>query len=311
MNIRAATAADFARIVLIRNAVWPEYPLGKADLVRFDEFFPACQRFVLEQDGAILAHALIDPQPGNEGAKIELDVLPEAQGSGDGDGLRSVARAVLEVLPASHGSPSPEGHSSGRSGSPQLEAFREVSRSWHQVLEPERFDGSRFAGLESSLAAHGYSLHAYPEIADPEKLYALYGVTSRDVPGATALPDFEEYRQRVLENASTRLEAHFIAVHDAQWVAYTGTRTRAQDRPLEWHTGMTGVLREHRGHGLAVALKLRLIELARATGILELHTNNDSLNAPMLGVNRRLGYQRVSGTVYFERVQLEPIQLER
>jgi GNAT superfamily N-acetyltransferase len=303
VNIRAAVPADLEPIVAIRNAVWPEYPLGKADLVRFHGFFPASQRFVLERDGAILAHALIDPQPGNEAAKLELDVLPDAQGQGMGTAFARWLGPYWGFYPRLTASV-PEGHSWAL-GFATARGFREVSRSWHQVLEPERFDGSGFAGLEAGLAAQGYSLHAYPEIADPAKLYALYAVTSRDVPGTTALPSFAEYRQRVLENASTRLEAYLIAVRDSQWVGYTATRQRAQDRPLEWHTGMTGVLREHRGHGLATALKVRVIELARATGILELHTNNDSLNEPMLGVNRRLGYRRVSGTVYLERRQLE------
>jgi GNAT superfamily N-acetyltransferase len=52
----------------------------------------------------------------------------------------------------------------------------------------------------------------------------------------------------------------------------------------------TGILREYRGRGLAQALKLQTILLARREGMLSIRTNNDSENAPILTVNQKLGY---------------------
>jgi GNAT superfamily N-acetyltransferase len=173
--------------------------------------------------------------------------------------------------------------------------FVEVRRSWHQVLDVQSFMD------EGWLEVDGYEVRSYLEIADERQLFELYRVTSRDVPGATKLPSFDEYRQRTLESPLCLPGAYFVALRDHRWVAYTGTRQRALDRPLEWHTGMTGVLRAHRGRGLAMALKRRVIALARACGIRELHTNNDSSNAPMLEVNRKLGYRRCSGVIQLER----------
>ena len=57
----------------------------------------------------------------------------------------------------------------------------------------------------------------------------------------------------------------------------------------------TGVLRPYRGRGLGLALKLAAISYAQAQGARYLRTNNDSLNAPVLALNQRLGYQSEPG----------------
>jgi GNAT superfamily N-acetyltransferase len=53
---------------------------------------------------------------------------------------------------------------------------------------------------------------------------------------------------------------------------------------------MTGVDRRYRSRGIATALKLLAIRCARRYRAAYLRTNNDSLNAPMLAVNQKLGY---------------------
>jgi RimJ/RimL family protein N-acetyltransferase len=67
--------------------------------------------------------------------------------------------------------------------------------------------------------------------------------------------------------------------------------------PADRHAfnAFTDVLRQYRGRGLAQALKLQTILLAKRQGMHHIHTNNDSNNAPMLAVNRKLGYKPESG----------------
>ncbi len=55
------------------------------------------------------------------------------------------------------------------------------------------------------------------------------------------------------------------------------------------HNGFTGVLRAYRRRHLALALKLLSISVARSYNVDYLYTNNDSTNAPMLAIKRRLG----------------------
>jgi RimJ/RimL family protein N-acetyltransferase len=52
----------------------------------------------------------------------------------------------------------------------------------------------------------------------------------------------------------------------------------------------TGTQRAYRGRGLGLAVKLASIAWAREHGITQIATRNDETNAPMLAINRRLGY---------------------
>jgi hypothetical protein len=44
-------------------------------------------------------------------------------------------------------------------------------------------------------------------------------------------------------------------------------------------------------------MKVALIRLATASGKTELHTDNDSGNAPMLAINQQLGFVRRTATI--------------
>jgi GNAT superfamily N-acetyltransferase len=53
----------------------------------------------------------------------------------------------------------------------------------------------------------------------------------------------------------------------------------------------TSVLREHRGRGLALLMKRHSLAAAGEAGITRAVTANDETNAPMLAINRALGYE--------------------
>jgi GNAT superfamily N-acetyltransferase len=57
---------------------------------------------------------------------------------------------------------------------------------------------------------------------------------------------------------------------------------------------MTATLPTHRGRGLARLVKLAALHRAAADGVAMAYTSNDAANAPMLAVNRRLGYRTTS-----------------
>ena len=56
------------------------------------------------------------------------------------------------------------------------------------------------------------------------------------------------------------------------------------------------MIRDYRGRKIAQALKVLAARYARAHGMKKIRTDNDSLNAPMLAVNRKLGYRPLAGT---------------
>jgi RimJ/RimL family protein N-acetyltransferase len=64
---------------------------------------------------------------------------------------------------------------------------------------------------------------------------------------------------------------------------------------------MLGTLAQFRGRGLGTAAKLATIQWAAANGITQMFTTNDEANAPMLAINRRLGYTPAGRRVEYVR----------
>ena len=62
---------------------------------------------------------------------------------------------------------------------------------------------------------------------------------------------------------------------------------------------LTAVLRDERGKGIAMALKLKTIEYARAEGLREIRTWNASINRPMLAINEALGFAKQPAWITF------------
>ncbi|MDL2343090.1 GNAT family N-acetyltransferase [Deinococcus sp. MIMF12] len=75
---------------------------------------------------------------------------------------------------------------------------------------------------------------------------------------------------------------------------WLGTAAVIPQRDLA-HNLLTATHPEARGQGLALPLKLHAIRRARAAGFRVMRTNNHSQNAPMLAVNRRLGFESRPG----------------
>ena len=170
---------------------------------------------------------------------------------------------------------------------------------------------------------HGYSLHAH-RFASELDLSAEFplpelpaGVTLRDMAGAspiewdrlealygdllTQTPDLEGQprwtpevlRSHLRDNPRARPDWTLLAVDGAgAWLGLC--------QGVIISTGIynefTAVVAAARGQGLARALKLELIRRAQAAGAPLMRTNNHAANAPMLGVNRRLGFVAQSGS---------------
>jgi len=67
--------------------------------------------------------------------------------------------------------------------------------------------------------------------------------------------------------------------------------------PERASTGYTGVARAYRGRGVASALKEAAVRWASDHGIQYIYTGNDLTNAPMLAINRKLGFQPLPASI--------------
>ncbi len=171
---------------------------------------------------------------------------------------------------------------------------RELHRSWESRLDVQAFDASRFA--EDARVPAGIEVVTLAnELAeDPGRLrdvYEMDNVLALDVPRVDPYtpPPFEMFREFVVSGPRALPEAFFLAKDGDAYVGVSNLE-RLESLPDTLNTGFTGVRREYRGRGIAMCLKLRAIDYARRRGFRWIRTGNSTLNAPMLGINMKLGF---------------------
>jgi GNAT superfamily N-acetyltransferase len=118
------------------------------------------------------------------------------------------------------------------------------------------------------------------------ELYALAQVAYPDQPGRAGSTIDEAWLDWGLRASDP--EGSLIALEDGRVAAY-GSVQRKKEDGLWWH-GFLAVAREHRGRGLAGAIKRGQIAWAKANGIPQLRTATELRLAGMRGLNERLGY---------------------
>ncbi|UNZ20151.1 GNAT family N-acetyltransferase [Streptomyces sp. 891-h] len=162
---------------------------------------------------------------------------------------------------------------------------------------------ARFLGLELRRAAlpelpdplpAGVTLHRVAEFADDLRpLYEADTECSADEPGDVPVgrTPFPEWLRHNWQRPDWNAELSSVVLVDGQVAAYSVAQTDGVDR---YWSGMTGTRRAFRGRGLARLAKLAALRRARAAGYAHAYTGNDAGNAPMLAVNRRLGYTEVA-----------------
>jgi len=130
----------------------------------------------------------------------------------------------------------------------------------------------------------------------------VFAATVADVPFPgedCALPTYDNFRAHVLDTPATNADAIFIARQAGRMMGMTSLELLPNGVGI---TGMTGVLAEHRGRGVAMALKLASFRYLRGHGYHEACAHNDTANPPILALNQRLGYRRLPGWLAWEKM---------
>lgn len=186
----------------------------------------------------------------------------------------------------------------------QKRGFEIEHHAFVSSLDLAMFDERRFDDLMTHVQGDGFRFFSLAEAGvtdeNKHKLYEVNRASALDNPGNNGIfPDFYSFSKNVFEASWFRADTQIIAAHGKDWVGLSAIGVYKEDHYA--YNAFTGVLREYRGHGLAQALKLQTILLAKREGVRCVRTNNDSQNAPMLAVNRKLGYKPEPGIYHLLR----------
>ena len=295
MPVRLFVPADAPAWVALNNAVWNRTatPAGllAEDAARLAE--QVSRRWVAEEDGQVVgfAHLYFFPFLPPSFLQLDLTVSPDARRRGHGSALWETPLAEAQAL----GIPSlatnvrdddPPSRTWAERRGFALHAHRFSSR-----LDLASFDETPFLPALARAEAQGVTFSDLAGADEATVTRYLDFVADRltETPDLAGHPRWERERVRGMLHLDKNPRPDWLVLAVAPDGEWLGTTAMVQYRDLAYNE-LTAVHPQARGRGLALPLKLCAIRRARAAGLSTMATNNHSATAPMLVVNRRLGF---------------------
>jgi GNAT superfamily N-acetyltransferase len=275
VSIRELETDDLPALTVLVRSLLPTMVVSERGL---DHMRKSTRWWVADDDGEIVAAG----RAGRFG-RCWIGVAPPARGRGLGAALAAhVERDLREAGHAEAVSWTDDDAGAGFAG--HL-GFEEVRRKPISVL---RLGERELPPLE---VPPGVEL--VPLVDLPERLRELHALAMSAHADDPADPldseqSFEEWLRDDLGVPDLEFLGSTVAVVDGQLAALAFI---ASDGVYRAENEFTGTHPDFRGRGLATLVKLSTIHWAASKGLQEIWTGNDSENAPMLAINRKLGYE--------------------
>ena len=318
-SLRAFTSEDYPAWVAGSNLCYPDYPWSVEEARHEDDtwdhgrFFK--MRIVAEEDGRIVGSIDVNHRPSRfhpDRYGFDLWVLPDRRRRGHGSALHERGVAILRERNALAATAGVKESMTDGVAFTAKRGWVEIKRDWESRLVVAGFDFDRFAGATERVTAQGIRISTYVDelaldASAPQKAFELTDLCRRDVPAMDAPTDitFEEWRQHWIDSPGFLADAFFIAIdRDGRWLGMSNLQRSIEDPSFIWQ-GLTGVRREARGKGLAMALKLETVRHAQRLGVDHIKTWNDQRNRPMLAINEAMGFAKQPAWIGLE-LRLRP-----
>lgn len=298
--IREAVEGDFARIAELISATQPE-PVTEADLLEWERRVLTGlirrRTVAAAESGQVLGYAIVQHFQSMGEGRFYLWVTVDAGQRARGIGAQLYDNALEFAI--SHGAATLESEVREDEAAgvhfARQRGFIVHRHMFESAIELATFEESRFAGVVEAVQAGGIRFLSLADVGmDPAYFRQLYQVNYRavlDDPASTGhWVSFEEFESTLLGASWFDPGGQIMAI-DAASGAVIGLAAVGFFQHTNRASNMiTGVDRAYRGRQIALALKLLTIRYAQVRGAEAIVTDNDSQNAPMLAINRKLGY---------------------
>jgi GNAT superfamily N-acetyltransferase len=290
--IRPFRDDDLPAVARIWRELRPDAMHSERGLRHLIDSFPERARpgfWIAEDDGVVawcFAHRRWHRETDN--GYIWAGVLPAARGCGFGSALWNAAEQHL----ADAGVARINADALDEAGAGFLErrGFAPVRTVVISALDPRDVPAAELESRRAAAEREGYRPVAYSGV-DVEALFELDVGLSGDEPGESEprRMSFEEWRSDLFEGPDMTQEGSFAVVAEGLPVAFSALSV--DPATARGRNEGTSTAPAHRGRGLATLAKLAQLRWAAEHGIEQVVTDNDERNAPMLAINRRLGYE--------------------
>lgn len=302
---------DYRALSAMQREVYPEYPFSPAEMRHEDDTWDGSKFFrwraVLDGAGWVqVNHARWSFVP--EVYRLDVGVVPEARRRGHGSALLDAALTVLRGRAARLVRTGAKESMTEGVAFLERRGFLETKRDWESRLPVQTFDFAPFAGARERVERQGVRITTLRDEMDRDpdalrKTYDLAFECQLDVPSMDPPTpvDFDTWRRILLDGPSSLPEAYFIAIsEEGRYLGLSDLERSAEDPTFLWQ-GLTGVRREARGKGIAMALKLETVRFARERGMDHIKTWNDQRNRPMLRINEALGFVKQPAWIAYQK----------
>lgn len=170
--------------------------------------------------------------------------------------------------------------------------YRQEQHLYGVTLELEGFD-------QPLVVPEGVELVTWDRFPDDEthrrRAYECYIGADADTPGIElwGLITYDDWLNTIFKSSWYRPEGFVVAID--QEGNFLGLSIAGPTDAENVSTDFTGVLSQHRGRGIARALKVAGAHWAKSIGAKRIHTYNDDRNGPMRHINLDLGFKPQTG----------------